>query len=206
MISDAALWRINMLEELLNNMEDQEKILSSRQLGDMMGFPGHLIRKDLNLLGALGEFGAGYKVKNLQQQLEEFLLLSPHLKACIIGLDHQGLYLLQNHQHWRGIALAAAFDYHVNKLETMKADVPLFPVYELEDIIKMKNIRIALITALDGNINDLADQLVSLDILGILNYTPMVLPRNLGVKTLAVNFNLNLELKSLIYRINHQKS
>ena len=63
------------LEELMKNDVDR---ISSKELGEKIGFTASQIRQDLNCFGDFGQQGYGYNVKELFNQI-----------SAILGLDKE---------------------------------------------------------------------------------------------------------------------
>ena len=70
------------LEELMKNDVDR---ISSKELGEKIGFTASQIRQDLNCFGDFGQQGYGYNVKELYIQISSILGLDRGYEAALVG-------------------------------------------------------------------------------------------------------------------------
>jgi len=75
------------LRELLRNDVDR---ISSKELGEKIGFTASQIRQDLNCFGDFGQQGYGYNVKELLNEISGILGLTKEYKMIIIGAGNIG--------------------------------------------------------------------------------------------------------------------
>ena len=75
------------LNELLKNDVDR---ISSKELGEKIGFTASQIRQDLNCFGDFGQQGYGYNVRELASQISTILGLDKEYNAVIIGAGNIG--------------------------------------------------------------------------------------------------------------------
>ena len=85
-VSMAAIKRLpkyhRYLKELMRNDVDR---ISSKELGEKIGFTASQIRQDLNNFGDFGQQGYGYNVKELYKQISLILGLDKDYTGIIIG-------------------------------------------------------------------------------------------------------------------------
>ena len=75
------------LKELMRNDVDR---ISSKELGEKIGFTASQIRQDLNNFGDFGQQGYGYNVKELYKQISLILGLDKEYTGVIIGAGNLG--------------------------------------------------------------------------------------------------------------------
>ena len=75
------------LGELMKNDVDR---ISSKELGEKIGFTASQIRQDLNCFGDFGQQGYGYNVKELHTQIGSILGLDKSYEAVLIGAGNIG--------------------------------------------------------------------------------------------------------------------
>lgn len=75
------------LEELMKNEVDR---ISSKELGEKIGFTASQIRQDLNCFGDFGQQGYGYNVKELYTQISAILGLDRGYEAALVGAGNIG--------------------------------------------------------------------------------------------------------------------
>jgi redox-sensing transcriptional repressor len=182
------------LERLLNiyrfceYLEEKEIYsVSSSRLARVFGYSADSIRKDISFLGWIGNFGAGYDVKKLKNAIYEKLRLNTIRRVCIIGLGRLGNAILNyNELIEKGFMIVAGFDSNINKLETIKTNVELFPAYEIKDVVKRKAIEIGIIAVPAEYAQETANRLIEGGIRGIINFAPIALkvPENVILKNI----------------------
>jgi redox-sensing transcriptional repressor len=182
-----------------------KSVVSSSQIGKELGVEANTIRKDINMLGGAGDASSGYHAARLAGKIEEKLGLQLKLKACIIGLGRLGEALI-NYPffHTNGIDIVAAFDVNINKLETLKTDISLHPAYEMEDVIKIKNIEVAILAVPLDEVEKSMAKLLGSGIKGILNYTGAILPHRTEEGIYIRNLDITGEMNMLKVLLNNR--
>lgn len=196
-----SLRRLIALEQYLVSIQQSgiERV-SSEKLGYQLGESAFTIRKDLNYLGVTGTKGSGYQVEKLLEMLRQYLFTKEPGTACIIGLGKLGALLLQMHQEifTTPAELVAGFDININKIETLPGPIPLFPLYELEEVAKTSKITIAILTVNDEAVNEVVEKIVKTGIRCIINYSNVPVNKALAKNMIVHNLNLNKEIKYII--------
>lgn len=150
--------------------------ISSPQMGKQIGVPAHTVRKDINCLGEVGDTGSGYDVARLKQHLGHALGFDRRHKACIVGLGRLGTALMDYEKlQAGGFSVVAGFDASVNRIETIQTRVPVYPAYDMEDVIQREAIKLALLAVPAQAAQATADVLVASGIRGIVNFAPEVI-------------------------------
>lgn len=189
--------RLTILCTILDKLDkDGVEHVSSSELGIITGVQPNTIRKDINYLGQPGA-EVGYNVRTLKDTIETGLGLKTLRKACIIGLGDLGATIL-NLPGFLGsnIKIEAAFDSSINRLETFNTNVPLFPAYRIEEMVKSMNIELGVLTVPPSAAQNVAERLIHGGIKGILNFTPVVI--NAGDSKISVrNIHMLEEFKIL---------
>lgn len=205
-IPEPTVRRLILMAALLS----QEKlkgvqVISSSQIGKTLGVEAHTIRKDINYLGGTGNKPGGYPIDQLLGKINHELGLHTSIKTCVIGLGRLGEALV-NYNTFKeyNINIVAAFDVNINKLETLKSEVPLFPAYEMEDIILSKQIEIAILAVPADEANGIIEKLSRCKIKGILNYTGAILPGKTETGIFVRNININHEINLLKVLVNQK--
>lgn len=134
--------RLCKIYSLLEELEDKGQLkLSSNEIGRRLGVGSHNIRKDLTYLGETGTTGSGYEIKKLKDQIAESLGFTRKRKACIVGLGKMGTAILSNEMFFsKNFDIIAGFDTNINRLETLKIDIPLYPTYDIPVVVKREKL------------------------------------------------------------------
>lgn len=190
--------RICKIYQILGDLEkDKVEVVTSTRLADLIGFSSHSIRKDLSLIGFTGNNGARYQVKKLKELIGNVLQFERQRKICVVGLGRIGSAIL-NYPNLKesGYEIAAGFDSSVNKLETLKTNVKLYPAYQIPEVVKRDGIDMAVLAVPSDAAQSSAERLVEGGIRGILNFTPATI--RLSTKEIFVaNIDLVNELRVL---------
>jgi redox-sensing transcriptional repressor len=158
--------------------------VSSSEIGRRLGCRSHVVRKDISYLPDSdglkdhAKLGAGYDAERLKRHIAQTLGFDKPVKLCIVGLGRLGSAIMSyDRLAPGGFEIAAGFDSNVNKLEILKSDVELYPSYEIESVVRRKGIQYAIVTVPAEAALEVAGQLVRAGIRGIINFSPVILPR-----------------------------
>ncbi len=136
----------------------------------------HNVRKDIGYLGDVGSLGAGYDVLVLKKAIAGSFGLDRTRNACVVGVGHLGAAVLNFEQFQpKGYNIVAGFDSNINKIETMRTSVALFPSHMIADVTRRLDIELAVIAVPEHAAQKVTDQLVDGGIKGIINMTPMII-------------------------------
>jgi redox-sensing transcriptional repressor len=169
----------------------------ANNLADAAGMTPSQVRKDFSILGIYGQKRGGYEIQKLLGQIEELLGLNYQREVIVIGYGRIGGALVdfpgfQNEQ----IKIMAAFDI---KPETVNATtpIPVLSMSELEHYLKTNPVSLAILAVPPDAAQQVADQLISLGITGILNLTSRFLraPETVYIN----NIDLTMALETVIF-------
>jgi redox-sensing transcriptional repressor len=194
-ISLPAITRLCALYQLILELESAGKeTVSSTEIGIRLGVGAHNIRKDISHLGIAGNSGTGYELSKLKELIVKHLGFNQPKLVCVVGLGRLGSAILQ-YPSGEEFEIAAAFDSNINKIETIKTTINLFPAYQITDVVKEKRIELGIIAVPAGVAQDVADKLVDGGIKGIVNFAPVVIrPKceNVNVRNMDIAGELRI--------------
>jgi redox-sensing transcriptional repressor len=148
--------------------------ISSRDLGAKIGVPSHSIRKDITYINWKGKTGSGYKLLELKENISNALGLNREQKACIVGIGKLGKALMKFPALYaKNFSIVAGFDSSINKIETYKTDVPLYPAYQIPEVVRRESIELAIIAVKGNAAEDVAEILIQSGIKGIINFSQL---------------------------------
>ncbi len=174
--------------------------VSSTQLSKELQIDSATIRRDLLYLGELGRKGYGYNVSYVFNFLREFLRHDVQVNIVIVGAGNLGRAIMQyNYYRSRNTNIVAAFDINPSVINRELADVPIYAVDRLEEIMATYEVDVAILTVPADSAQEIANRLAAAGVKGILNLTPIIL--NLPEEIVTHNVDLTLELQTLIYYI-----
>ncbi|GCD08657.1 redox-sensing transcriptional repressor Rex [Clostridium tagluense] len=159
------------LRELLKNDVDR---ISSKELGEKIGFTASQIRQDLNCFGDFGQQGYGYNVKELLNEISGILGLSKEYKMIIVGAGNIG-QAIANYTNFEKLAfnLAGIFDINPKLIGLKIRDVEVIDIDGLVAFLKETPIDIGVICVSKNNAQTVADMMVTNGVKGIWNFAPV---------------------------------
>ena len=183
------------LQELMKNDVDR---ISSKELGEKIGFTASQIRQDLNCFGDFGQQGYGYNVRELYNQIVSILGLDQNYKTIMVGAGNIGQAIANYTSFVRlGIELVGIFDVNPKVIGTKIRDIKIDAESNLREYLKSNSIDIGIICVPKINAQRVCDVLVAGGIKGIWNFAPvdLIVPNDVNVE----NVHLSESLSTLIY-------
>lgn len=184
--------------------EDGKERVSSTELSEAVKVDSATIRRDFSYFGALGKRGYGYDVENLMNFFSKTLKQDRLTNVALIGVGNLGHALLNyNFHQGNNMRISAAFDINKEIVGTIQSGVPVYPMEDMVQQLKMQQIDVVMLTVPTSAAQDAASNLVDAGVKGILNFTPIRIsvPETVRVQ----NVDLANELQTLIYFIDHYK-
>jgi redox-sensing transcriptional repressor len=182
------------LRELEAKEERGQATISSQQLGDALGLTDAQVRKDLACFGQFGHPGVGYRVIELGTQLRRILGTDRRWSAAIIGAGNIGRALMPYNRFARkGFDLVAIFDCDPQVVGTEVGGHRVRPLEDLPDLVRAREIKIAILAVPADQAQVAADQVVRAGIKGILNFAPVRLEVKDAVAVVSVDLSRSLE-------------
>lgn len=176
-IPKPAIARLCLIYRVLDEMiQHGVQTVSSSQLADRLSMNSHNVRKDIGFLGDVGNLGAGYDVIKLKKAIGLAFGFGQTRNACVVGIGRLGSAILNFEQfQLKGYKIVAGFDSNINKIETMRTSVPLFPSYQIADVVRRFEAELAVIAVPEDAAQKVTEQLVEGGIKGIINLTPAII-------------------------------
>lgn len=183
------------LQELMRNDIDR---ISSKELGEKIGFTASQIRQDLNCFGDFGQQGYGYNVKDLYNQISLILGLNKHYKTVIVGAGNIG-QAIANYSRFGelGLFLQGIFDANPKMTGLRMMGIEIQDIDNMESFLGVNDIDIGMICVPRINAQKVCDILVQNGVKGIWNFAPvdLIVPDDVIVE----NVHLSESLLTLIY-------
>ena len=186
------------LGELVKNDVDR---ISSKELGEKIGFTASQIRQDLNNFGDFGQQGYGYNVKELHNQIGAILGVGKEYNAVLIGAGNIG-QAIANYSRFTdiGLGITAIFDANQKLVGMRIRDVEIKDIDELKGYLEENHIDMGILCVPRINAQKVCDVLVNGGVRGIWNFAPIDLhvPETVKVE----NVHLSESLLTLVYQMN----
>lgn len=176
--------------------------VSSTELSEAIQVDSATIRRDFSYFGELGKRGYGYDVEDLMNFFAKILNDDQLTNVALVGVGNLGSALLKYKFHQsNSIRVSCAFDVNEEIVGRIVDGIPVYPMSDMVEQIKLQHIEVAILTIPATQAQDVVDQLVEAGIKGILNFTPVRLTAPDDVMVQSVD--LTNELQTLIYFLHH---
>ena len=186
------------LGELVKNDVDR---ISSKELGEKIGFTASQIRQDLNNFGDFGQQGYGYNVKELHNQIGTILGIGKQYNAVLIGAGNIG-QAIANYSRFSdiGLGITAIFDANPKLVGMRIRDVEIKDIDELNEYLEKNHVDMGILCVPSINAQKVCDVLVDGGVKGVWNFAPVDLhvPETVKVE----NVHLSESLLTLVYQMN----
>ena len=191
--------RLPVYARALTDLETQGRdVVSSQELGEMLGVTPAQIRKDLSYFGRFGKQGRGYNVVRLAQELRQILGLDRQWSMILIGVGHLGRAILAyDGFHPQGFIIVEAFDSNPELVGEKVAGLKVRPTSELQPYLEERQVDIGIVAVPAESAGPLIHELVEGGVRAILNYAPtsVAVPSQVEVK----NIDPVLALQSMTF-------
>ena len=195
-----AIYRLSVYLRCLDRLKENAiNSVSSEALATAAGVEPTQLRKDLTYFGQFGTRGLGYDVERLARKIRDTLGTTRLQPAVLVGVGNLGAALMA----YRGFApagfeIVAGFDAFARR-RGQRVSQPMLPMNRLKDFVRVRQVKIAIITVPAAAAQDVANQLIQAGITGILNFAPLVL--HVPEHVIVNNVNVAIELENLSYFI-----
>jgi redox-sensing transcriptional repressor len=192
------LQRLCTLFQILADLKKNTHLqTSSLELGSLCGTTAFTIRKDIATLGVSGNSGQGYDVEKLMQLIGNSLGFFEKKRIGVIGIGRLGSALIQHGGfNSNEFEVVAAFDSNINKIETTKATVPLFPFFQISSVVSRLRIDYGLLAVPPDAAQGVTDKLIESGIKGVINFAPVIV-RSTDRNVVIRNVDMAAELRIL---------
>ncbi|ENZ00654.1 redox-sensing transcriptional repressor rex [Clostridium thermobutyricum] len=188
------------LNELLKNDVDR---ISSKELGEKIGFTASQIRQDLNCFGDFGQQGYGYNVRELSSKISTILGLDNVHNGVIVGAGNIG-QAIANYTRFGKMSfdLKGIFDANPKLIGIKIRDISIEDIDDLDKFLANNKIDIGVVCVPRINAQKVCDVLVAGGIKAIWNFAPvdLVVPDDVIVE----NVHLSESLLTLIYLLHNK--
>lgn len=174
--------------------------VSSEALAKAAGVKPTQLRKDLAYFGTFGTRGLGYDVVELSEKIADELGTSSLQPVILVGVGNLGLALLSYRGFEKeGFEIIAAFDAEPRRKRDKEIKQPLLGMDELRSYVHKHSVKMAILSVPASAAQAVANQLIEAGVMGILNFSTIVL--DVPEDVMVNNVNLAIELENLSYFI-----
>jgi len=195
------IYRLSVYLRCLARLKDNNMhTVSSEALAKVAGVKPTQLRKDLAYFGQFGTRGLGYDVAELSKMISDELGTTSLQPVVLVGVGNLGLALLSYRGFEKeGFEIVAAFDAEPKRRRDKKLKQPLLGMDEMPEFIQKNNVKMAILSVPAAAAQEVANQLIQAGVVGILNFSPIVL--SVPEEVMVNNVNLAIELENLSYFI-----
>jgi redox-sensing transcriptional repressor len=170
--------RLPVYARALTQLEEQGRdVVSSQELGTLLGVTPAQIRKDLSYFGRFGKQGRGYNVERLALELRQILGLDRQWSMILIGVGHLGQAILTYDGFQpQGFIIVDAFDVDEKVIGSKVGGVLVHSVAELPSYLERRLVDIGIVAVPAAAAYPIIDELVKGGVRSILNYAPIAVP------------------------------
>lgn len=172
-ISNNMLARMPIYLNYIKALPKSTKNISATKIAGALGFGEVSVRKDLAKVSDGGRCKMGYVRDELIRDIESFLGIKSTMNAIVAGKGEM-LQTLLNYENFEyaGLKILAAFDADAEESRSVKGK-QIYPVAKLQEFCSEHRIQIGILIASSEDAQQLCDQLVSMGVEGIWNFTPV---------------------------------
>lgn len=202
-VPTATVERLSIYSRTLRRLDD-ERVIPSQELADLVGTSDAQIRKDLTYFGEFGVPGQGYRVGVLKGEISHILGVDKIWWTVLVGTGNLGAALLAYPGFKRhGFRIKVAFDNDLSKIGKMWQGVKIEDVEKIPQILSQEEIKIGIITTPAKAAQEVVNKLIEGGVEGILNFAPtrIFVPEGIKLK----NVDLSIELEGLSYFLGEKK-
>src|SRR3954471_16498609 len=162
-IPTPAVYRLSFYLRQLEAFQRADKhTISSKQLGESLGYTDAQVRKDLAYFGQFGHPGIGYRVEELISQLRKILGTDKVWNVLLVGAGNLGRALIAYRGFLRkGFRLTAIFDVDERKVGGAFGDLTVSSMEKLSEIAARDKIKLAIMSVPSEAAQKVADTLVA---------------------------------------------
>ena len=151
------------------------------------------VRRDLMTIGFTGSPARGYRVEQLIDAISRTLDAPAGQSAALCGVGNLGRALLDYFTIWRPqLRIVAAFDSDPDKVGRVIHRCRVWPLAELEPVVRDQGISVGVITVPASSAQRVAEMMLGAGIRGFLNFapTPLHLPKDAYVEEMDITTSM----------------
>ena len=195
-ISEFTINRLSVYLRCLNLLAaSRVTTTSSQALAQQFQLNSAQIRKDLTYFGEFGVRGVGYNVAELREHLSEILGLDILHRIGIVGAGNLGM-AIANYRGFdpKNFQVAALFDRDLSRVgDTSRSGVFVYHIKDLKPIVAREKITIGVVCVPGDNAQEVVNLFADAGITAILNFAPVRLNTESGVKLKTMDLAISFE-------------
>jgi redox-sensing transcriptional repressor len=199
-VAELTIERLVQYRRLLETLKEEGyRVVSSQQIGELLGIKASQVRKDLSYFGEIGKRGVGYHVGRLRDHIAEILASPKIWRIALAGVGNMGTALLSNPAfRTKKIRFEALFDADPRKIGRDISGIHCWNCTEIPSVMAYRGIEILILAVPAKAAQYCVDLAISSGVLrGVLALTqgPLVVPDEIFV----VRVDIMAELEKLLF-------
>lgn len=171
--------------------------VSSKELGQTLGYTDAQVRKDLAYFGHFGQPGIGYRVEELIARIRSILGTDKTWNVVLVGAGNLGQALATYRGFLKkGFRIVGVFDNNPEKVGQRIGEPPgleILPMERLPEVVASEQVRLGIMAVPADVAQNVASSLVDAGVKGILNFAPASLSVPERVPMASVELSVHLE-------------
>lgn len=201
-VAEPTIERLVQYHRLLETLrEEGHKVVSSYQIGELLGFKASQVRKDLSYFGEIGKRGVGYHVGRLCNHIMKILSYPSVWRIALAGVGNLGSALLENTAFRSSkMRFEALFDIDPEKTGYSISGVRCWHSSDIPKVMKERNVEVLILAVPARAAQSCLDLAISSGTLrGVLAFTPgsLIAPQEI----LIFRVDILGELEKLLFFI-----
>ncbi len=204
-IPETTLRRMVYYTRCLYNFKNEGiELIQSEDIAKKCGVKSSIVRKDLSYFGEFGVRGKGYDVKSLLNTINGIIKTFGQMNAVLVGAGKLGSAIIKHSSENFNVEIVAAFDKDKRKVNKIIERTKIYPLSEMERIVREKKVKIAIIAIPPSDVQNVVDILVKAGIKAILSLAliPINVPDDVDVSFLDVLS----EVEFLFYKLSLRRN
>jgi redox-sensing transcriptional repressor len=189
---------------LLNCLAQGKTHIFSHELANLHNITAVQVRRDIMFIGYSTFQKKGYDVKDLIGVIGRILDLEKGTNVAVIGMGNLGRAITAYFVGKRPrLNIVASLDNDPGKMDRVISGVKCYDIRNLQEIVRSKDIGIAILTVPTDFAAEVTEQLVHAGIRGILNFTghPLNVPSTIYLE----EYDMITSLEKVAYYINKKQ-
>jgi redox-sensing transcriptional repressor len=192
--SERVVSRLILYRRLLREMSSKGiSCVFSHQIAKRANATPAQLRRDLMNIGSPGTPSRGYRVKDLEERIGDYLAAAGPQKTALAGVGNLGRALLK-YSSSRGASLriVAALDKEPSQVESHAGGCPCFHIDETAKVVAQFGIEVALIAVPGPVAQSVANRLIEAGVQNLLNFsgTRLRVPADVFVEHIDIDISL----------------
>ena len=172
-VSNNMLARMPVYLNYIKGLPKGTQNISATKIANALGLGEVSVRKDLAKVSDGGRCKMGYSCDELIRDIENFLDIKSKMNAVVVGKgDFLQVMFQREGFDSVGLNIVAGFDVACAKKRTV-LNKNIYPLNHLESFCEEQKIRIGIILVPPEEAQKVCDQLISVGVDGIWNFTPV---------------------------------